>query len=369
MGVKGHRKKGPRATAKAQAFAQSSIECIQTSKDKREQNRKRMRVVQLQRALDRKEKELKAFPKYPAPPKPPPRKGPTPPSEWKLKGAARPAALLARIAAGELDEHGDELKKPIETYNLYEATLKGGNFSTHAETREYLRIMKQLAEACCNAGMPDRGIKHYETCMQLDTDDSMRSREGLTCVLVDEGRGAEARELIDKFRGEASAVLAYCQVILEYVSWEVLEEEGSSEEVVREAFLKAFKLNPFIAVFIAAHETFFQVVEYVDDIKEPKPGSVEEAFLYCSQNIGVWLDTVGAFAWIEKELAELPEPVPTENDVSEEMYLGMYQTAVEMLKEELAEREWEEHESNSDDEVDGDEFDDYEPDDIDGGDD
>lgn len=229
--------------------------------------------------------------------------------------------------------------------------------------------MKQLAEACCNAGMPDHGIKHYEMCMRLDTNDSLRSREGLTCVLIDEGRGAEARELIDKFEGaQESAVLAYCRVILEYVSWEVLEEAGSSEEVVRAAFHKAFALNPFIAVVISAHETFFQVVEFVDEIKEPAPGSIEEAFVYCAQNIGVWLDTVGADAWIAKELAELPEPVATDAHVSDEMYLGMYQTAVEMHKEALAEQEAAEDE-NSDDDVDPDEFDDYEPDDIDGGDD
>lgn len=369
MGGKIHRKKGPRATGKAQAFAQSSIECIQTGKDKREQNRKRMRVVQLQRALDRKEHELCAFPVHAPAPKPAPRRGPTPQSEWKLKGAARPAALLARIAAGELDERGDELPQPIETYNLYDQTLKAGNFSERAETREYLRIMKQLAEACCNAGMPDHGIKHYESCMQLDTDDSMRSREGLACVLVDESRGAEARELIEKFNGvQNSAVLAYCQVIIEYVSWEVLEEEGSSEEIVRAAFLKAFQLNPFIAVFITAHETFFEVVEYIEEIKEPVAGSIEEAFVYCSQNIGVWIDTVGADAWIEKELAQLPEPEASEKNVSDEMYLGMYQTAVEMHKEAVAEAEREAAE-NSDDDVDLDEFDDYEPDDIDGGDD
>lgn len=141
MGGKIHKKKGPRATGKAQAFAQSSIECIQTSKDKREQNRKRMRVVQLQRALTRKEQELKAFPKHPVPAKPAPRKGPKQPHEWKLKGAARPAALLARIAAGELDEHGDELPKPIETYNLYDETLKTNKFSERPETREYLRCV------------------------------------------------------------------------------------------------------------------------------------------------------------------------------------------------------------------------------------
>lgn len=148
MGGKLHRKKGPRATGKAQAFAQSSIECMQSSKDKRSQNRRRMRVVQLQRALARKEQELKHFPVQPAAPKPAPRKGPTPQSEWKLKGAARPAALLARIAAGELDEHGDELRKPVETFDLYAQTLRANAFSTHPETREYLRCVF----VCCRFG-------------------------------------------------------------------------------------------------------------------------------------------------------------------------------------------------------------------------
>lgn len=229
--------------------------------------------------------------------------------------------------------------------------------------------MKELAEACCNAGMADHGIRHYETCMSLDTTDSMRSREGLACVLVDESRGAEARELIERFEGaQDSAVLAYCQVIIEYVSWEVLEEPGSSEEVVRAAFHKAFALNPFIAVFISAHETFFQVVEFVDEIAEPASGSIEEAFAYCSQNIGVWLDTVGADAWVAKELAELPEVVASEQHFSEEMYLGMYQTAVEMHKEILAEQDAMAA-ADDDDDVDQDEFGDFEPDDIDGGDD
>ncbi|RLN86414.1 hypothetical protein BBJ28_00023985, partial [Nothophytophthora sp. Chile5] len=335
MGGK-QKKKGARTTGKAQAFAQSSIECMETSKGRKQQNRRRMRVVQLQRSLDRKLKGLRAFPKHPPPPKPPARKGPTPPEEWKLKGAARPAALVARIAAGELDECGNEFPKPIETFDLYEQTLKEGRLAEREETKEYLSVMKQLAAACCNAGMPDRGIKNYELCMSLDTKDSLGSHEGLACVLVDEGRGAEARALIDKHGSEESAVLAYCRVIIEYVSWEVLEEEGSSEEVVQEAFRKAFRLNPFMAVVIACHETFFQVIEYVEEIKSPKPGSIEEAFVYGSQNIGVWVDTVGAFEWIAKELDELPEPVATKEHVADEMYLGMYETAVEMHKEQLA---------------------------------
>lgn len=235
--------------------------------------------------------------------------------------------------------------------------------------RSLCRLLKQLAEACCNAGMPDRGIQNYELCMKLDPQDSLRSREGLTCALIDEGRGEEARELLDKHSSNGSAVLAYCRVILEYVSWEVLEETGSSEAVVQEAFQKAFSLNPFIAVFISAHETFAEVVEYVEEITEPKAGSIEEAFVYCCNNIGVWIDTIGATAWIEKEVAELPAPVPTENDASDKMFLGMYQTAVEMHKERLEEEEEQGDGGSDSDEVDEDEFGDFEPDDVDGGDD
>ncbi|KAG7395130.1 hypothetical protein PHYBOEH_004203 [Phytophthora boehmeriae] len=373
MGAKQKKRKGPRSTAKAQAFAQSCMDSMQSSHDKKTANRRRMRVVQLQRSVDRKLQELRAFPKHPPPPKPPARKGPTPPDQWKLKGAARPAALIARIAAGELDECGNEFPKPIETFDLYEQTLKAGKMAERQETKEYLSLLKQLAAACCDAGMPDRGIKNYELCMSLDTKDSFRSREGLTCALIDEGRGAEARKLIEEYKDDKSAVLAYCRVIIEYVSWEVLEEKGSSEEVVQAALSKAFALNPFVAVVLAYHETFFQVMEYVDEIKSPKEGSIEEAFLYVSQNIGVWVDTVGAYQWIEKELDDVGLPAATKEHVSDEMYLGMYETAIEMHKEMVAEAEAAEAaaaaEGEDIDAVDGDEFADFEPDDIDGGDD
>ncbi|KAH7468454.1 hypothetical protein KRP22_012087 [Phytophthora ramorum] len=373
MAGKPKKRKGSRSSnsGRAQAFAQNCMNDMRSSQDKRQHNRLRMRVVQLQRAVDRKLLELHAFPKNPPPPKPVARTGPKPPSEWKLKGAARPAALLAKIAAGELDECGNEFPKPLETFDLYAQTLQDGNLAENEHTKTYLSMLKQLAAACCEAGMADRGIKNYELCMSLDKTDSFHSREGLACALVDEGRGAEARKLIDEHKDDESAVLAYCQVIIEYVSWEVLEEEGSSEEVVQEALRKAFALNPFMAVVIAYHEAFFQSVEYVDEIKDPKRGSVEEAFVYVSQNVGVWVDTVGAYEWIAKELHELPQPVATQEHVSDEMYLGMYETGIEMHKEMQAEAEAEAvaaAEAEDSDAVDGDEFGDFEADDIDGGD-
>ncbi|CAI5741897.1 unnamed protein product [Hyaloperonospora brassicae] len=377
MGGKPKKRKSGRSSnaCALQAFAQTCANGMESRKEKKHKNLRRMRVVQLQRLVDRKLQELRAFPTHPVAPKAPARKGPTSPSQWRLKGAARPAALLAKIAAGELDELGNEYPKPVETFDLYEEVLQEGRLAEHEDTKDYVGLLKQLAAACCDAGMCNRGIQNYELCMSLDKTDSFRSREGLACALVDEGRGLEARALIEQQQDLDSAVLAYCQVIIEYVSWEVLEEEGSSEEVVQAAFRKAFRLNPFIAVVIAYHETFFQVMEYVEDIKDATRGSIEEAFVYVSQHIGVWIDTVGAYEWIEKELNELSEPAATKEDVSDEMYLGMYNTAIGMHKESLAEAEAEaaaisEAAEGSDASVcEGDEFDEYEPDDIDGGDD
>jgi hypothetical protein len=89
--------------------------------------------------------------------------------------------------------------------------------------------LKDLAEACYDAGMTDRSIKHFERCVELDKLNLFQSREGLICALIDKGKGENARILLESQLHQESAILAYSKVILEYVSWEVLEEDGSSE--------------------------------------------------------------------------------------------------------------------------------------------
>ncbi|KAF0700654.1 Aste57867_8832 [Aphanomyces stellatus] len=323
----GRKKKG------AEIFLERRNNSVQQTRDRKKEARKRLRMVQVQRNLDKQLDHLKAFPVNQTPVVKRP-KGPLRQEEWKLRGAARPAALLARIAAGECDADGNEFKAPEPTKDFYEEMR--GRFAEHKDTMEYLRLRKDLALATCAAGMMDAGIAHFEECMELDPTDAICAREGLVCALLDEGRADEARGIIDRYENVASPVLDYCRTIIEYVSWEVLEEDGSSEEIVQAAFAKAWAGNPFIAMFIAGYDAFNAVVEYVEDIKAPKRGSIEESFVYCAHNIGVWLDTVGARAWIQKEIADRNEPVATESDCTDQMYLGMYTTAVEMFKEEMA---------------------------------
>nr|CCA19772.1 conserved hypothetical protein [Albugo laibachii Nc14] len=317
-------------------MAATSMNQKQQSHAKRQEDRKRLRICQLERTYEKLEYALKHTPRHKRLPEQKRPRGPKLPHEWKLKGAARSAALLVRIEAGELNEHGEELPKPEEVYDLLTMMHEKGCFATNDETKQLLVVLRDLAGACCDARLTKRAIQYYQQYLELDPQDTLEISEDYVCALIDEGRGEEASQVLKAKldRVDTSAILAYCQVLLEYISWEVLEESDSSEELVREAFHNAFKLNPFIAVFLAAHETFLEVVEYVDEITRPmKSGSIDECFVYASKNIGVWIDTVGACAWIGKELSKLPTPIATKKDASDEMYLGMYHSAVEMHKE------------------------------------
>ncbi|CCI44901.1 unnamed protein product [Albugo candida] len=317
-------------------MAATSMSQKEQSVAKRQEDRKRLRIRQLERSYEKLEYSLRHTPRNKRLPEKKKPHGPKLPHEWKLKGAARSAALLARIEAGELNEYGEELPKPEEVYDLFTMMHEKGCFATNDDTKQLLVVLRDLAGACWDAQLTNRAIQYYQQYLDLDPQDTFMISEDYVCALIDEGRGVEARQVIKTRteRVENSAILAYCQVLLEYISWEVLEEANSCEEHVREALQNAFKLNPFIAVFLAAHETFLDVVEYVEEIRRPtKAGSIDECFVYASKNIGVWIDTVGACAWIEKELLELPTPIATEKNTSDEMYLGMYQSAVEMHKE------------------------------------
>ncbi len=126
------------------------------------------------------------------------------------------------------------------------------------------------------------------------------------------------------------------------------------QKIVDAAFEKAFEMNPFIAKFISGYDTFSQVVEYVEDIVNAQSGSIEESFVYCANNgifvflmllprsislpslrfvAGVWMDTKGLQEWITEKLKKIDEPECCEGTYSDEMYLGMYQTAIEMMNE------------------------------------
>jgi len=132
---KGRRKTRNKKSGDA-AFQETRNDTVHQTRERKKLARKRLRMVAVQRSLDKQTQLLKEFPidKKDVPKRP---KGPLRPEEWKLRGAARPAALLARIENGEVDADGNEFKQPEKTINLFETMY--GKFGNQEETKTYIR--------------------------------------------------------------------------------------------------------------------------------------------------------------------------------------------------------------------------------------
>ena len=78
------------------------------------------------------------------------------------------------------------------------------------------------------------------------------------------------------------------------------------------------------------------MVECLEDIKKTKSGSIEECYVYCQKNIGVWMDTDGLRDWLAIQMGDFEEPVINDTHCTDVMFLRMYETAVEMIKDQAA---------------------------------
>jgi hypothetical protein len=307
--------------------------------ERKQQIRKKLDVSRLQRALTKQEELLRNY----VPPKevvavdPELRKKrrrrdfyDLDTSNWQLKGAARPAPI---IGAEPFNPHWDG----VTGQDLFE-TLKGEKFCAHPACKEYLQLECQLAHAMHDgAGHTKDAIPHYKRCLELDPTDAVQARHGLVRALLDQSLADKARALMDRFPADKGAVFTWSLVAIEYISWRLLSEDGSGKDVAARALAAAYAANPFIAWQLANAEVFQEVVEYADDIKDPQQGSVEEAFQYCSREMGLWADLEGAEDWLKEYLYDnqlLPPPVkgglPGETG---HMYLNMFETAIAMSAE------------------------------------
>jgi hypothetical protein len=135
------RKKSSNGSGKAQKFVNVARSHIESTAEKKQQLRKKMKVIQLQRKLDKKEHELRSFPSLPISVKSAARKGTKDPSEWKIKGAARPAKLIAEIEAGLRTSDGEHIKQAVATFDLFDQMEKSNDFTNHDQTKDYLRYI------------------------------------------------------------------------------------------------------------------------------------------------------------------------------------------------------------------------------------
>ena len=189
-------------------------------------------------------------------------------------------------------------------------------------------------------------------------------------------RPDSARSLWERLPKDRSVWIRYSAALIEFVSWNLLHEKESTEVSAEALLVQAIQANVFCAYYIAYHDTFSHVVEFVEDVEDAEDGTVEQAIEYCnSEQMSHWIGTEGAIDWIRSFLLQAIKSKSTsksgqlsmndvdwesklceielqegdkandhddeqEEDVDREpdtiMYAGMFRTAMDMLTDDGA---------------------------------
>ena len=258
-----------------------------------------------------------------------PRRGRLGPETWKLKGPARPAWQVydfdTRYVDPYMKDHEEAKKKAARSRNIM--VLCKGRFGEEPEVvmgedktsrqgknrgsdvpqpqcREFLSLLMQLGNLAMQSQQLKTARAAFLEAMELDSVDNpiTPARCQLMRMYVDNNRPESARRLWERLPStDASVWIRYSAALIEFVSWRILQEEGSTQETAELRLLQAIKANVFCAYYIAFHDTFQQVMDYTDEVEDADETSpVMEAIEYCnSEQFGAWAGTDGAMDWIK----------------------------------------------------------------------
>ena len=315
------------------------------------------------------------------------KKGRKGPETWKLKGAARPAHLVydfdTRYVDPHIKAHEEAKKKAARCRNILvlckgKFGVENDNKVPQPECREYLSLLMQLGNLCMYAKQMKTARKCFLECMELDSSESpiTNARCQLMRLYMEANRPDSARRLWEKLPPNDPAVwIRYSAVLIEFVSFKILEEEGSSEKKCEDRMVDAIKSNIFCAYYLAFFDNFTEVMEFTDDIEDANDDSpLEQAIEYCnSEQLGAWKGTDGAMDWVRnfvirvlhnesdsnhpelfdfdwrKALSKTKKTLASsgndehnntcdgddddESTIDVEMYANMFETAMEMLED------------------------------------
>jgi len=257
------------------------------------------------------------------------------PETWKLRGAARPAWEVydfdTRYVCPHLKAHEDARVRAKRIINAFHV-CKGhfGQITPDSEKTDdvsggsLVAVSELLLHACqsflsssMQCALLNLDAKKFKYARQilmevveLEGESAHTPFTDARCRLmrlcIEANRPDSARKLWERLPSDYSSVwIRFSAVLLEYVSWNILKEEGSTKETASKLLCEAVKANVFCAYYIAFHGTFRQVFEYTEDIEDAQNGSLEQAIEYCnSEQMGSWVGTEGAVEWIRSAIVQ-----------------------------------------------------------------
>jgi hypothetical protein len=266
--------------------------------------------------LDRMEEERKQREELDGGPPTKKKRGRLGPETWKLKGAARPAWQVydfdTRYVDPNVKAHEAAKEKMARCRNVL--ILCKGRFGSEDDSsvpqpqcREYLSLLMQLGNLSMQAKQLKAARKAFLDCMELDSAERpiTPARCQLMRLCMEANKPESARRLWERLPPNDPAVwIRYSAALVEFVSWRILQEEGSTRESAEGLLASAIRTNIFCAFYLAFCETFDGVMDYTDEIEDADDDSpLEQAIEYCnSEQMGSWKGTDGALEWVKSAL-------------------------------------------------------------------
>ena len=273
------------------------------------------------------------------------------PETWKLTGAARPAWQVydfdTRYEDPYMKAHEEAKKKVQRSRNIF--VLCKGRFGEEGTKeipqpycREFLSLLMQFGNLSMQANQLKSARKAFLECMELDSQDDpiTPARNQLMRMYMEANRPDSARRLWERLpTTDPSVWIRYSAALIEFVSWKILKEDGSTQESAELRLAHAIRTNVFCAYYLAFFDTFQNIMEYTDDVEDTHgESSLEEAIEYCnSEQMGAWQGTEGACEWVKSIILNVLQGRSIANGVVSLADINSWRDKIDQIKETYAE--------------------------------
>ncbi|KAL3808184.1 hypothetical protein ACHAXA_009539 [Cyclostephanos tholiformis] len=225
------------------------------------------------------------------------RKKPRPgPETWKLRGAARPAHEVYEFDVRHVDVHRRALdeanaraRRVVNVMRVCRGRFAvmegdgndvdvdgGGGTSSSSlappqpHCRNLLSLLTQLGSMHLHRKNYSSARRAFLEAIELEGYEHGHSitnaRYRLMNMYLSNNRPDSARALWEKLSNDDSAWIRYSEALIEYASWNVLNERGSDSVVAELALTRAIRGNVYVAYLLGWSRTFERAMEYTDEV-------------------------------------------------------------------------------------------------------
>jgi tetratricopeptide (TPR) repeat protein len=165
-----------------------------------------------------------------------------------------------------------------------------GHFWGVLETRPYMRTRNGLAGALWDTGQRDEAIGHWLDMLRLCPGDNLGVRQMLVPRLLEARRDAEAEAVLAQYEEDATAMLGYARVLLEF-------RRSGSGPAAKAKLDAAMRRNAYVPKYLTGRA----------NPKGPLPdsyslGSDDEARIATAVLLMAWASTEGAIEWLGRSI-------------------------------------------------------------------